>query len=65
MYAASILYVVWCWPVLFLFPYPAGPVYRAGRGRSDRLLTASSEAALPLALENMEQFGVPKHIVGL
>ena len=26
--------------------------------------TASSEAALPRALENMEQFGVPKHIVG-
>src|SRR5213079_455473 len=26
--------------------------------------TASSEAALPLALENMQQFGVPKHIVG-
>jgi proton glutamate symport protein len=25
--------------------------------------TASSEAALPLALENMERFGVPKHIV--
>lgn len=25
--------------------------------------TASSEAALPLALENMESFGVPKHIV--
>ena len=25
--------------------------------------TASSEAALPLALENMEEFGVPKHIV--
>lgn len=25
--------------------------------------TASSEAALPVALENMEQFGVPKHIV--
>jgi len=25
--------------------------------------TASSEAALPIALENMEQFGVPKHIV--
>jgi proton glutamate symport protein len=25
--------------------------------------TASSEAALPLALENMEKFGVPKHIV--
>lgn len=26
--------------------------------------TASSEAALPLALENMERFGTPKHIVG-
>ena len=26
--------------------------------------TASSEAALPLALENMQSFGVPKHIVG-
>jgi proton glutamate symport protein len=26
--------------------------------------TASSEAALPLAMENMERFGVPKHIVG-
>src|SRR6202043_640653 len=25
--------------------------------------TASSEASLPLALENMERFGVPKHIV--
>lgn len=25
--------------------------------------TASSEVALPLALENMERFGVPKHIV--
>jgi proton glutamate symport protein len=26
--------------------------------------TASSEAALPIALENMERLGVPKHIVG-
>jgi proton glutamate symport protein len=26
--------------------------------------TASSEAALPRALQNMERFGVPKHIVG-
>ncbi|MBV9082644.1 MAG: cation:dicarboxylase symporter family transporter [Acidobacteriaceae bacterium] len=26
--------------------------------------TASSEAALPLAVENMERFGVPMHIVG-
>ena len=45
--------------------FPLGKFYRAVRepfliGFS----TASSEAALPLALENMEQFGVPKHIVG-
>ncbi len=26
--------------------------------------TASSEAAFPIALENMERFGIPKHIVG-
>jgi len=26
--------------------------------------TATSEAALPVALQNMERFGVPKHIVG-
>ena len=26
--------------------------------------TASSEAALPKAMENMERFGIPKHIVG-
>ncbi|MCC6590681.1 MAG: cation:dicarboxylase symporter family transporter [Bryobacterales bacterium] len=26
--------------------------------------TSTSEAALPIALENMEKFGVPKHIVG-
>jgi proton glutamate symport protein len=52
-------------PALPLFRIPASAFWRAVRepfliGFS----TASSEAALPLALENMEQFGVPKHIVG-
>jgi proton glutamate symport protein len=52
-------------PALLLFKIPAGAFWRAARepfliGFS----TASSEAALPLALENMEQFGVPKAIVG-
>ena len=52
-------------PGLILFRIPVGKFYRAVRepfliGFS----TASSEAALPLALENMEQFGVPQHIVG-
>jgi len=66
MYGASILCVVLVLgPALILFHIPAGGFYRAVRepfliGFS----TASSEAALPLALENMEQFGVPKHIVG-
>jgi proton glutamate symport protein len=44
---------------------PLGPFIRAAR--QPFLLafsTASSEAALPLALENMERMGIPKHIVG-
>ena len=66
MYAASILCVLLVLaPALFLFRIPTGGFWRAARepfliGFS----TASSEAALPLALENMEQFGVPKHVVG-
>jgi proton glutamate symport protein len=66
MYVSSVLCIVFvlC-PALILFRIPARGFYRAVRepfliGFS----TASSEAALPLALENMEQFGVPKHIVG-
>ncbi|MEO7146069.1 MAG: cation:dicarboxylase symporter family transporter [Bryobacteraceae bacterium] len=43
------------------------PVRRFWRAAREPFLiafsTASSEAALPSALENMEQFGVPKHIV--
>ncbi len=66
MYVASVLCVVFVLgPALILFRIPVRGFYRAVRepfliGFS----TASSEAALPLALENMEQFGVPKHIVG-
>lgn len=66
MYVSSLLCVVFVLaPALFLFKIPGGAFWRAARepfliGFS----TASSEAALPLALENMEQFGVPKAIVG-
>ena len=66
MYVASLLCIALVLaPGLFLFRIPAAGFWRAARepfliGFS----TASSEAALPLALENMEQFGVPKHIVG-
>jgi proton glutamate symport protein len=51
--------------VLFLARIPLPKFYRAAREPFlIAFSTASSEAALPLALENMEQFGVPKHIVG-
>ncbi|MGB7758624.1 MAG: cation:dicarboxylase symporter family transporter [Bryobacteraceae bacterium] len=52
-------------PAVILFRIPAGRFYRAVRQPFlIAFSTASSEAALPLALENMEEFGVPKHIVG-
>jgi proton glutamate symport protein len=66
MYVSALLCILLVLlPGIFLFRIPLGKFYRAVRepfliGFS----TASSEAALPLALENMEQFGVPKHIVG-
>ncbi len=66
MYAAQALFViVILGAVLLLFRIPPGPFYQAVREPFViAFSTASSEAALPLALENMERFGVPKHIVG-
>ena len=66
MYVSAVLCILAVLlPGLLIFRIPIAKFYRAVRepfmiGFS----TASSEAALPLALENMEQFGVPKHIVG-
>jgi len=65
MYAAQLLFVVCVLgAALLLARVPLGPFVRAAR---EPLLiafsTASSEAALPRALENMERFGVPRHIV--
>lgn len=52
-------------PCLVIFRIPLARFYRAVREPFlIAFSTASSEAALPSALENMEQFGVPKHIVG-
>jgi proton glutamate symport protein len=66
MYAAQAIFVVLVLgSIVALARIPAGAFYRAVR--EPFLLafsTASSEAALPRALENMEQFGVPPHIVG-
>ena len=63
MYAALVVLVLGT--VMAIARIPLGGFYRAVREPFlIAFSTASSEAALPLALENMEQFGVPKHIVG-
>jgi proton glutamate symport protein len=52
-------------PSLVIARVPIGRFWQAARQPfMIAFSTASSEAALPLALENMERFGVPKHIVG-
>ena len=51
--------------VIVLFRIPFARFIAAVRGPTlIAFSTASSEAALPLAIENMEAFGVPPHIVG-
>jgi proton glutamate symport protein len=66
MYAAlAIFVVVVLGAVIAVTRVPLRSFYRAVREPFlIAFSTASSEAALPLALENMERFGVPKHIVG-
>ena len=66
MYASLFLFVlVVLGAVVLIARIPLGSFYRAVREPFlIAFSTASSEAALPLALENMERFGVPKHIVG-
>jgi proton glutamate symport protein len=65
MYAAQVLFVTLVLgSVIALFRIPAAAFYRAARQPFlIAFSTASSEAALPVALENMERFGVPAHIV--
>jgi proton glutamate symport protein len=65
MYGAQVVFVVAVLgSVVALFRIPPRAFLRAVREPFlIAFSTASSEAALPLALENMEQFGVPRHIV--
>lgn len=65
MYLSLIVFVVVVLgSVIALFRIPLRAFYEAVRAPFlIAFSTASSEAALPLALENMERFGVPKHIV--
>lgn len=64
LWAAEIFFVVVVLgAVVAIARIPAGRFITAARGPFlIAFSTASSEAALPLALENMEQFGVPPHI---
>ena len=65
LYAALLVFVVFAMgAVIAIARIPLGRFIRAVRQPwLIAFSTASSEAALPLALENMENFGVPKHIV--
>lgn len=65
LYAALIVFVVFAMgSVILLARIPLKRFIEAVRQPwLIAFSTASSEAALPLALENMERFGVPKHIV--
>jgi proton glutamate symport protein len=65
LYAALFIFiVVVLGSVALLTRVPIGRFFRAVREPFViAFSTASSEAALPLALENMELFGVPAHIV--
>jgi proton glutamate symport protein len=61
----AVFVVVVLGTVLLVARIPVRSFYRAVREPFlVAFSTASSEAALPLALENMERFGVPRHIVG-
>lgn len=66
MYAAQILFVVVVLgAVVAIARIPVRRFYEAAKEPFlIAFSTASSEAALPTALQNMERFGVPKHIVG-
>ncbi|MGP8245515.1 MAG: dicarboxylate/amino acid:cation symporter [Bryobacteraceae bacterium] len=66
MYAISVVFVVVVLgAVVAIARIPVGPFFRAVREPFlIAFSTASSEAALPLSMENMQLFGVPKHIVG-
>lgn len=65
LYLALIVFiVVVLGAVAFIAKIPLGRFFAAVRQPFVLAFsTASSEAALPQALENMERFGVPKHIV--
>lgn len=65
LYAALIVFVVFVLgAVILIFKIPVRRFWDAAREPYFLAFsTASSEAAFPLAMRNMERFGVPRHIV--
>ncbi len=67
LYLALVIFIVLVFgSVLFLLRIPLRQFVRAVREPATlAFATTSSESALPKAMESMERFGVPPHIVGL
>jgi proton glutamate symport protein len=65
LYGALVVFIVGVLlPIMFIARIPMKPFLRAVKEPFlIAFSTASSEAALPLAMERMEQFGVPRRIV--
>src|SRR4029079_5574067 len=65
LYGALIVFVLFVFvPIALIFRVPLGRFVRAVREPwLIAFTTASSEAAFPLAMERMEQLGVPRRIV--
>lgn len=66
LYLALLLFVILVFgSVIVIARVPVRPFIKAIREPFTlAFVTTSSESALPMAMERMEQFGVPKHIVG-
>ncbi|MDQ3198351.1 MAG: cation:dicarboxylase symporter family transporter [Verrucomicrobiota bacterium] len=67
LYVALVIFIVVVFgSVIFLLRVPLRQFLRAVREPATlAFATTSSESALPKAMESMERFGVPPHIVGL
>jgi len=64
MYAAQLLFILLLAAVAWMVRIPTGPFAALSVNRSSSpFLPPRARRALPSALENMERFGVPKHIV--
>jgi proton glutamate symport protein len=66
LYLALIIFVILVFGIVaFIVRLPVGQFFRAVREPAAlAFATTSSESALPKAMQAMERFGVPRHIVG-